>query len=141
MKRISPNIDNLIIEILTPLLHVQRSEETQVSAPAKFQKQLAAGKRPRLIYWYKQSFYQFWYTFASQKYTSVWQSEVNRILMRTSIAWGGATSTSSITSGFPASHATAATPKINKIIIKEIILHLIKTASDASTINSNKTNY
>lgn len=28
--------------------------------------------------------------------------------MRTSIACGGATSTSSITSGFPASHATAA---------------------------------
>jgi len=38
----------------------------------------------------------------------VWQSEVNKILIRTSFACGGATSTSSITNGFPASHATAA---------------------------------
>jgi hypothetical protein len=47
-------------------------------------------------------------TFMRQKVTSVWQSEVHRILMRTSCARGGATSTSSISSGSPATLLTAA---------------------------------
>lgn len=43
-----------------------------------------------------------------QKVTSVWQSDVHRILIRTSHASGGATSISSIISGSPAFLATAA---------------------------------
>jgi len=45
-----------------------------------------------------------------QRVRSLWQREVQRILMRTSWAFGGATITSSISNGFPASLATAAAP-------------------------------
>lgn len=47
-------------------------------------------------------------TFMRQKVMSVWQSDVHSILTRTSCARGGATSTSSISSGCPATLLTAA---------------------------------
>lgn len=43
-----------------------------------------------------------------QKVTSLWQSDVQTIFILTSQAWGGATSTSSITSGSPPALLTAA---------------------------------
>jgi hypothetical protein len=47
-------------------------------------------------------------TFMRQKVMSEWQGEVQTTLMRTSCARGGATSTSSISSGSPAALHTAA---------------------------------
>lgn len=46
--------------------------------------------------------------FMRQKVMSVWQSEVQTTLMRTSCARGGATSTSTVSSGSPAALHTAA---------------------------------
>ena len=53
-------------------------------------------------------------TFSFQKVRSLWQSEVQMIRIRTSPAIGGATITSSITSGSPAFLLTAATQHKNK---------------------------
>lgn len=66
-------------------------------------------------------------TLASQKNRSVWQSEVYLTLILTSLACGGATSTRSITKGFPASHATAATKKnVSKVIKKQRVFQKLR---------------
>lgn len=48
------------------------------------------------------------FTWDCQAVTSLRQSEVQTTLMRISIGWGGLISTSSIASGSPGPHATAA---------------------------------
>ena len=64
-----------------------------------------------------------------QKVTSLWQRDVQRILIRTSQALGGATSTSSITRGSPAflaiaavgdQHSTRTTCQIRKIYLQKL---------------------
>lgn len=76
-------------------------------------------------------------TFIFQKVRSLWQSEVQIILIRTSQALGGATSTSSITSGSPAALLTAAV-ELPRAPTRNLINNVIKATKagfDLSIVN------